>query len=162
MEYLAHFRDSGLEIGPDQHIEIPGGVPIVMNDRLVAVLFCDDMFLVSGSAEGLQQLLYKAGEVYDFAGARQVAYKSFAGCSIPPPPTSVVLPYGGMDKLRVRTIVRQWAQEHLLGGSDRQAASWVSRHIRHEETALTICRVDVKMLDVLGDPVTRDGVVAKF
>ena len=78
LEYLAHFRDSGLEIGPDQHIDIPGGMPIIMNDRLVAVLFCDDMFLVSGSAEGLQQLLYKAGEVYDFAGARQVAYKSFS------------------------------------------------------------------------------------
>jgi hypothetical protein len=73
LEYLAHFQDSGLEIGPGQDIQIPGGIPIVMNDRLVAVLFCDDMFVVSGSAEGLQRLLYKAGEVYDFAGARQVA-----------------------------------------------------------------------------------------
>ena len=110
-----------------------------MNDGLVAVLFCDDMFVVSGSAEGLQRLLYKAGEVYDFAGARQVAYKSFAGCSIPPPPTSVVLPYAGMDKLQVRNIARRWAQEHLLGGSDRQAACWVSKHVRHEDGALTIC-----------------------
>ena len=57
------------------------------------------MFVVSGSAEGLQRLLYKAGEVYDFVGAHQVAYKSFAGCSMLLLLTTVVLLYVGMDKM---------------------------------------------------------------
>ena len=49
----------------------------------------------------------------------------------------------------------------LLGGSDRQAACWVSKHVRHEDEALTICRVNTEVIDKLGDPVTRDGVVAQ-
>ena len=36
----------------------------------------------------------------------------------------------------------------------------MSKHVRHEDWALTICQVGMEVLDKLGDPVTRDGVVA--
>ena len=47
LRYLANFKEFGLDIGPLRQLHIPSeAIPIVIDDRLVAVLFCDDMFLV--------------------------------------------------------------------------------------------------------------------
>ena len=91
-----------------------------------------------------------------------MAYKSFAGCSVAPPPTTVVLPYAGMDAMLLRRIIRRWAQEQLLGGTEGRMLRWASVHLRHEEGALIISQADTTLLDKLGDPVSRNGAVARW
>ena len=41
------------------------GILVCIGDWLVAIMFCDDMLVVSSTHAGLQTLLDKAGEVYD-------------------------------------------------------------------------------------------------
>ena len=84
------------------------GILVCIDDWLVAILFCDDMLVVSGTHAGLQLLLDKAGEVYHFAGSRQVAYKSYAGCSTDMCPPQVKLHQGNWPALRLREEAIQW------------------------------------------------------
>ena len=129
------------------------------------------MLVVSGTHAGLQTLLDKAGEVYDFAGSRQVAYKSYAGCSVEMRPPQVKLHQGNWTALRLREEAIQWMNG--VGKEtkeDMDVLTWATKHLHQkgEEVVLRITEdgpwksmavgnPSWPILTALGDEVIRDG-----
>ena len=46
-------------------------------------LFCDDLAMVAGDEDDMQTLINVVTSVHDLPGSKLVAYKSFAGSSMP-------------------------------------------------------------------------------
>jgi len=172
LRYLQRYKEQGLYIGEGKTPPWLGkGVPVCIGDWLVAVLFCDDMLVVSGTHAGLQLLLDKAGEVYDFAGSRQVAYKSYAGCSVEMCPPQVRLHQGNWSALRLREETIQWMTR--TGNEVKEGVDmliWATKHLlqRGEEVVLRVTEdgpwksvlvgnTSWPILTALGDEVIRDG-----
>ena len=172
LRYLQKYKEHGLYIGQGKAPTWTGeGIPVCIGDWLVAILFCDDMLVVSGTHAGLQTLLDKAGEVYDFAGSRQVAYKSYAGCSVEMPPPQVKLHQGNWTALRLREEAIQWM--NMIGKETKEGMDvldWATKHLlqKGEEVVLRVTEdgpwksmavgnASWPILTALGDAVTRDG-----
>ena len=142
LRYLQRYKEHGLYIGEGMTPPWIGeGIPVCIGDWLVAILFCDDTLVVSGTHTGLQLLLDKAGEFYDFAGSRQVAYKSYAGYLAEICPPQVKLHQGNWSALRLREDTIQWmnkAGKETKEGVDVLTSATKHLHQKGEEVVLRV------------------------
>ena len=60
---------------------------VVCDGYLVAILFCDDLFLVSSTNENMQALTDLVTEFHDFQGSAMAPHKCIVGSSVPAPAT---------------------------------------------------------------------------
>ena len=165
LRYLWHYRRHGLWIGEGAPPKLPPGAhPLMAGEGadkwLVAILFCDDMFYVSGTAPGLQTLLHKAGEVYDFAGSQQVAYKSYAGASVTMPNASVRITANSGDLSAVINATTAWAHAHLCAGDDQRLLDWKRASMRLRGNTIVL-EASEELLHALGDEIAWAGYTIK-
>ena len=131
-----------------EHVETihPDLKAVVLDGWLVALLFCDDLFLISGSEEDMQILIDAVTAYHDFQGSRLVAHKSYAGASILREAPSIVITVGTASSSMVFQGVRDWFAQHR---------SRLQAHKFKQTSSSIIIKVSNADLQHLGDTVMR-------
>ena len=81
---------------------------VVVDSYLVATMFMDDLFLMSGSEEDMQMLNFIVTEFHDFQGSAMAAHKCVGGSSVPRERCFVDFENGGWTTARLFDEIREW------------------------------------------------------
>ena len=125
---------------------------IVCDGYLVAILFCDDLFLVSGTDENMQVLTDLVTEFHDFQGSAMAPHKCVVGSSTPAPATWLHLSCGSWTERHLLSIAREWWD----GRSEKLTNQGYTGQPKYicGDGKLSV-RVNTDELQMLGDPVHR-------
>ena len=121
--------------------------PLTMKGWLVGFLFCDDLAMVAGDEDDMQTLINVVTSVHDLPGSKLVAYKSFAGSSMPRKAPTIHISMGRNEPKEIMQTIYQWSQDSGHEGLN----------IQRQGNSFAI-KANTKLLDMLGDKIFRQGI----
>ena len=148
-------RELGIWVGYDfpEEIEVGGEKMrfVVVDGYLVATMFMDDLFLMSGSEEDMQMLNFIVTEFHDFQGSAMAAHKCVGGSSVPRERCFVDFENGGWTTARLFDEIREWC---TLRGNTLSNRGVDQPRYEFRDGGVRVW-VSQKELELLGDPVDR-------
>jgi len=148
-------RELGIWVGYDfpEEIEVDGEKVrfVIVDGYLVATMFMDDLFLLSGSEEDMQMLNFIVTEFHDFQGSEMAPHKCVGGSSVARERCFVDFEHGGWTTARLFDAIRDWC---TLQGNTLSNRGVDQPRYEFRENGIRVW-VSQKELELLGDPVDR-------